>query len=83
MNGIWCTGVLLVGYVGHREVLTKYLVCTLQEYGIIGYRLLENLIEYKTLVMREDMDAANAILPTIPKVEPPAPWRQMPSLITC
>ncbi len=27
-----------------------------------------SLIEYKTLVMREDYDGANSILPTIPQV---------------
>ena len=39
-----------------------------QEYGIIGYTLLMSLIEYKTLVMREDYEGANSMLPTIPQV---------------
>lgn len=42
----------------------------MQEYGIVGYTLLMSLIEYKTLVLREDMEAAEQILPTIPKVLP-------------
>lgn len=33
----------------------------------MGYTLLLGLIEYKTLVMRGDLDRANEILPTIPK----------------
>ena len=42
--------------------------CPAQEYGIAGYTLLMSLIEYKTLVMRDDFEGANAILPTIPQV---------------
>ena len=34
----------------------------------MGYTLLLSLIEYKTLVMRGDYDAANEILPNIPQV---------------
>ena len=34
----------------------------------MGYTLLLSLIEYKTLVMRGDFDAANEILPQIPQV---------------
>lgn len=34
----------------------------------MGYTLLMSLIEYKTLVLREDLEAAEQILPTIPKV---------------
>lgn len=37
------------------------------ECSVIGYTLLLSLIEYKTLVMRGDLDKANEILPTIPK----------------
>jgi len=37
------------------------------ECSVIGYTLLLSLIEYKTLVMRGDLDRANQILPTIPK----------------
>ncbi len=53
-----------------------------QEYGIIGYTLLMSLIEYKTLVMREDYDGANSILPTIPQVQP-ARRRQCIMLVLC
>ena len=38
----------------------------------MGYTLLLSLIEYKTLVMRGDFDAANEILPQIPQVCNPA-----------
>ena len=40
----------------------------LQEFSVMGYTLLLSLIEYKTLVMRGDYDAANEILPNIPQV---------------
>lgn len=33
----------------------------------MGYTLLLSLIEYKTLVMRGDLDRANEVLPSIPK----------------
>ena len=36
----------------------------------MAYTLLLTLIEYKTLVMRADFDAANEILPQIPQVGP-------------
>ena len=45
--------------------------CSAQEYGIAGYTLLMSLIEYKTLVMRDDFEGASAILPTIPQVQTP------------
>lgn len=35
--------------------------------SVIGYTLLLSLIEYKTLVMRGDVERANEILPSIPK----------------
>ncbi|CAH2036488.1 unnamed protein product [Thlaspi arvense] len=38
-----------------------------KEFNVIGYTLLISLIEYKTLVMRGDLDKASEILPTIPK----------------
>jgi coatomer subunit beta' len=40
----------------------------MQEFGVVSYTLLLSLIEYKTAVMREDMEAAAQILPSIPKV---------------
>ena len=39
-----------------------------QEFGVVSYTLLLSLIEYKTLVLREDMEAAQQLLPSIPKV---------------
>lgn len=59
------------------DILNKAAQCSLsccvvamclQEFGVVGYTLLLALIEYKTLVMRGDMDAAAELLPTIPKV---------------
>ena len=46
-----------------------YMVCVRlpQEFGVVSYTLLLSLIEYKTLVMRGDMDAAEELLPSIPK----------------
>lgn len=35
---------------------------------MVSYTLLLSLIEYKTLVLREDMQAAQQLLPSIPKV---------------
>ena len=35
---------------------------------MVSYTLLLSLIEYKTLVLREDMEAAQQLLPSIPKV---------------
>lgn len=40
----------------------------LQEFGVVSYTLLMSLIEYKTLILREDIEAAEQLLPTIPKV---------------
>jgi hypothetical protein len=37
--------------------------------SVIGYTLLLSLIEYKTLVMRGDLESANEILPSIPKTQ--------------
>ena len=45
----------------------------MQEFGVVSYTLLLSLIEYKTLVLREDMEAAQQLLPTIPKVCFPFP----------
>ena len=35
---------------------------------MVGYTLLLSVIEYKTLVLRGDMEAASEILPQIPQV---------------
>lgn len=40
---------------------------------MVSYMLLLSLIEYKTLVLREDMEAAQQLLPSIPKVCFPLP----------
>ncbi|AEE75759.1 Coatomer, beta' subunit [Arabidopsis thaliana] len=53
----------LLGYIANQSRV--YLVD--KEFNVIGYTLLLSLIEYKTLVMRGDLDRANQILPTIPK----------------
>ena len=38
-----------------------------KEFGIVGYMLLLRLIEYKTLVLRDEVEAAEEILPDIPQ----------------
>lgn len=45
--------------------VTNTLACC----SVIGYTLLLSLIEYKTLVMRGDLESANEILPSIPKTQ--------------
>mmetsp|Transcript_39675 Transcript_39675/g.101404 ORF Transcript_39675/g.101404 Transcript_39675/m.101404 type:complete len:961 (+) Transcript_39675:176-3058(+) len=52
----------LLGYMAAQNRL--YLID--KDYSIITYTLLLSLIEFKTLVMRGDMDAAMEVLPTIP-----------------
>ncbi|GER44990.1 coatomer [Striga asiatica] len=53
----------LLGYLANQSRV--YLVD--KEFNVIGYTLLLSLIEYKTLVMRGDLDRANEVLPVIPK----------------
>ena len=48
-------------------------------YNIISYKLLLSVLEYQTAVVRKDFDAANAILPNIPKSELPAVARFLES----
>ena len=53
----------LLGYIPtHNRV---YLVD--KDVKVYGYSLSLNLIEYQTAVLRGDMEAAEEILPTIPK----------------
>lgn len=47
---------------------SKLIVLILQDFGVVGYTLLLSVIEYKTLVLRGDMEAAAEILPQIPQV---------------
>ncbi len=54
----------LLGYLAANSRV--YLID--KEFGIVSYTLLLSLIEYKTLVMRGDEEAAAGVLPTIPKV---------------
>ena len=42
----------------------------MQEFSVMAYTFLLTLIEYKTLVMRADFEAANEILPQIPQAGP-------------
>ena len=46
--------------------------CCPQEFGIVGYTMNLSMIEYKTHIIREDLEAAAALLPSIPKVHQPA-----------
>jgi hypothetical protein len=42
-------------------------MCALGTFSIMSYTLLLSLIEYKTLILREDYERAEEVLPTIPK----------------
>ncbi|KAL8458178.1 hypothetical protein ACS0TY_035896 [Phlomoides rotata] len=53
----------LLGYLANQSRV--FLID--KEFNVIGYTLLLSLIEYKTLVMRGDLDRANEVLPSIPK----------------
>ncbi|PSR96848.1 Coatomer subunit beta, partial [Actinidia chinensis var. chinensis] len=53
----------LLGYLANQSRV--YLID--KEFNVMGYTLLLSLIEYKTLVMRGDLEQANDILPSIPK----------------
>ncbi|KAL4583909.1 hypothetical protein LXL04_008495 [Taraxacum kok-saghyz] len=53
----------LLGYLANQSRV--YLID--KEFNVIGYTLLLTLIEYKTLVMRGDLDRASDLLPSIPK----------------
>ncbi|KAL1551322.1 coatomer subunit beta'-1-like [Salvia divinorum] len=53
----------LLGYLANQSRV--YLLD--KEFNVIGYTLLLSLIEYKTLVMRGELERANEVLPSIPK----------------
>ncbi|KAK9060480.1 hypothetical protein SSX86_021184 [Deinandra increscens subsp. villosa] len=53
----------LLGYLANQSKV--FLID--KEFNVIGYTLLLTLIEYKTLVMRGDIERANGVLPSIPK----------------
>ncbi|CAL5045812.1 unnamed protein product [Urochloa decumbens] len=55
----------LLGYLANQSRV--YLID--KEFNVIGYTLLLSLIEYKTLVMRGDLEHANEILPSIPEAQ--------------
>lgn len=55
----------LMGYLANQSRV--YLID--KEFNVIGYTLLLSLIEYKTLVLRGDLERANEILPSIPKTQ--------------
>ena len=59
-RGLWCP----------RLVTPRHGWVAVQEFGVVGYTLLLSVIEYKTLVLRGDMEAAADILPQIPQVWP-------------
>ena len=53
----------LLGYIpAHNRV---YLAD--KEVNVYGYALSLNIVEYQTAILREDLEAAAEILPTIPK----------------
>ncbi|KAA8535000.1 hypothetical protein F0562_030003 [Nyssa sinensis] len=53
----------LLGYLANQSRI--YLID--REFNVVGYTLLLSLIEYKTLVMRGDLEHANEILRSIPQ----------------
>ncbi|XP_009388663.1 coatomer subunit beta'-1 isoform X1 [Musa acuminata AAA Group] len=53
----------LLGYLASQSRV--YLID--KEFNVMGYTLLLSLIEYKTLVMRGDLERASEVLPSIPK----------------
>ena len=53
----------LLGYLAAQNRI--YLID--KEFGVVSYTLLLSLIEYKTLVLRGEMDAAEELMPTIPR----------------
>ncbi|KAG6430051.1 hypothetical protein SASPL_108112 [Salvia splendens] len=53
----------LLGYLANQSRV--FLID--KEFNVIGYTLLLSLIEYKTLVMRGDLERANKVLQSIPK----------------
>merc|ERR1712070_573303 len=53
----------ILGYMASQDRL--YLVD--REFSVVSYTLLMRLIEYKTLVMRDDVEGANELLPEIPE----------------
>lgn len=64
------SGLLVVIYCEHQlqwASLNKIFGVVLFPVSVIGYTLLLSLIEYKTLVMRGDLEQASQILPSIPK----------------
>ncbi|KAJ0961511.1 hypothetical protein J5N97_002015 [Dioscorea zingiberensis] len=69
-TGLWVTTMFhldrpmyLLGYLASQSRV--YLID--KEFNVMGYTLLLSLIEYKTLVMRGDLDRASEVLLTIPK----------------
>ena len=55
----------LLGYIpAHNRV---YLVD--KDVKVYGYALSLNLIEYQSAILRDDVDTADEILPSIPKVQ--------------
>ena len=65
----------LLGYVPREDRI--FLID--KTYNIISYKLLLNILEYQTAVVRKDFDTANVILPSIPKPELPAVARFLES----
>ena len=53
----------LLGYLAAQNRV--YLID--KEFGVVSYTLLLSLIEYKTLVLRGEMEAAEELLPSIPR----------------
>ncbi len=55
----------LLGYLASQSRV--YLID--REFGVVAYTLLLTLIEYKTLIIRGDLEGAAKTLPNVPKVD--------------
>lgn len=69
----------LLGYLASQSRV--YLID--REFGVVAYTLLLTLIEYKTLIIRGDLENAAKTLPNVPKVSRRAGICLWPSRCFC
>ena len=55
------------GNISALMVIHKDCLLFCRDFNVVSYTLLLSLIEFKTLVMRQDLSGAFALLPNIPK----------------
>ena len=53
----------ILGYLGSTG---RLYLCD-KDIGVVSYQLQQSVLEYQTAVMRGDLEAADAVLPTIPQ----------------